>query len=110
MISKLRQKEKDLKETQRTSKPMKEIQIGANIADHDFEMKVSKIKEMLDDGHAVKIIVMIKRSRTMKIEPVAIDKTILRLLETLENHGSSVQQLDSEVNTRRDLIISPIKK
>lgn len=101
-------KEKAAKESRKSNKPMQEIQITANIAKHDFESKVNKVKEMLSDGHPVKVTVMIKNSKAASVSIEAIDLMIVDILEALEGHAQTVQPLDSSVPTRKDIIVTPI--
>lgn len=107
IVMELKRRAKEAKELRKLIKPMKELHIGANIASHDFESKLGKAKELLADGHQVKIVVAIKQSRSKNIAPETVDETVLKILDGLEHHVQSIQQLESNVSTRRDLIVSP---
>lgn len=111
MMNELKRREREKNNAKVTVKQRKEIQIGAGIARHDLESKISKIKELLNDGHPVKIIVAIKNKKSAaRLEPDAMDVMILNVLEYLGNEAASVQTLESNIPTRRDLIVTPKKK
>lgn len=101
-------KEKIIEQKKSQPKSLKEMHFGAAIADNDFQYKIAKVKEFLAQGYPVKTIVMIKKGNK-KIPPEAVDATVLKVLEALENYVQSAQQLDSHILTRRDIVFSPKK-
>lgn len=48
------------KAKQNASKPLKEVQLSANIARHDIETKANKAKEFIEDGNKVKVVLSLK--------------------------------------------------
>ena len=107
IVTELTIKDKKEKEIKKSTKAMKEIHLAVNIAKHDFQSKLNKMIEFLEDGHSIKVVVMIKKQRTSNFGPEAIDETILKILEQLEHLANTVQQLDGQSPNRRDIIITP---
>ena len=48
------------KAKQNASKPLKEVQLSANIATHDIETKANKAKEFIEEGSKVKVVLTLK--------------------------------------------------
>jgi translation initiation factor IF-3 len=73
-------------------KPLKEMIVGALIEDHDLETKMSKVIKFLEDGHQVKVTVSVKGWVHQK-NPTALDEVVLKVLDRIEDHVSSIQKL-----------------
>ena len=58
MMYELKKSSKKAKQNQ--SKPLKEIQLSANIAKHDIETKANKAKEFIEDGSKVKVVLSLR--------------------------------------------------
>jgi translation initiation factor IF-3 len=88
-------------------KPTKEIVIGGSIDPHDLGHKIRKTKELLDEGHPVKMIVSLT-PREFRMKPTAIDQTVLKVLPMIEKLTTSIRS--SKVSdSRREFYLSPIK-
>jgi translation initiation factor IF-3 len=67
------------KSKQNQTKPLKEVQLSANIAKHDIETKGRKAKEFIEDGSKVKVVLTL-RGREMSRR----DENKKSLLEFIE--------------------------
>lgn len=67
------------KSKQNQAKPLKEVQLSANIAKHDIETKGRKAKEFIEDGSKVKVVLTL-RGREMSRR----DENKKSLLEFIE--------------------------
>ena len=65
---------KKIKHQQKASKveSIKEIKFGANIQQHDLDIKIKKIKELLQQGHKVKVSCRIHR-RLQALKPKVLN-------------------------------------
>ena len=79
----------------------------ANIDDHDFGIKLNKVKEFLAAGNEVKISINSNRKLLLK-KPESMDRTVLMLLERVEGLVSSIRQPAVKfADLRKDFILSP---
>lgn len=101
-------KKKLAKETSSRAKVLKEIFVSTGIDPHDLEVKVSKIKTFLRDGHQVRIGVLAKRKAVEKNASV-LQQTVLRVVELTEDSVASITQPPGNSSMRRDLILTPKK-
>lgn len=64
---------------------IKEIQLGTNIGEHDFQFKLDQAKKFLSSGKKVKITIFFKGRTITKTD--AGEKVMLRFALELENYG-----------------------
>ena len=107
MLMEKRSKEKE-KKTSQKAKALKEIYIRAGIDPHDLGIKLNKCRDFLEDGHQVKIVLMVNKA-TLAGNPLALDETTLKVIESLETHAGTVQQPSQLNPMRKDFTISPKK-
>lgn len=95
------------REVQAKQKEIREIHIGANIDNHDLDIKLNKVKEFLSAGSEVKIAINSNRKLATK-NPQAMDRTVLMVLERVEGLVSSIRQPAVKfAEFRKDFILSP---
>ncbi len=82
-------KQKDQKEKKRTQKvnQLKEIKISYAIGQNDLEMKAKKIRELLMNGHNVKITMRLKGRENIYAEKAA--EKMMQFKESLADVGKS---------------------
>ena len=74
---------KSAKKNKQQTKPLKEIQLSVNIANHDLETKANSARKFLEDGSKVKVILSMKgRELTRRDEN---KKSILEFIVLLED-------------------------
>lgn len=105
LLKKEREKEKEKKVHQK-ARALKEMFVGAGIDPHDLATKMNKVKEFLDDGHPVKVVVTAKRQQ-IKLNPLCVEETTMGVLEAIESHVSSVQQPERSSASRKDFTLNP---
>lgn len=105
MLKTLKVKKKESKEKQ---KCLKELYFTAGISLHDLKVKIDKAKAFLADGHSVKMSITMKPS-AYKLEPTAIDQTVMVILGMVENEVASVHQATRNTNLRREFTLNPSK-
>lgn len=54
------EQKKTLKKNRQKSKPLKEIQLRVNIAQHDLETKLSQARKFIEEGSKVKVVLSMK--------------------------------------------------
>lgn len=102
-----KEKEKEMRISQKSSAP-KEIRLGADIDKHDLEIKVKHIKQFLDDGHPVRVVLSLKKYKDEPLEK--LDTITVKVLDYLKGPGISVQKFDDpDSEKRRDLLFSKVK-
>ncbi len=85
---------------------VKEIRLGPNTDDHDFDFKLNHAKKFLEDGAKVKVDVFFKgRSIIYKDKGEII---LLKFAQELEEHGK-VERLPKLEGKRMIMIIAPKK-
>lgn len=79
------QKMKELQKSRKNAKPIdvKQIRMGLKIGANDLEIKLRKIRQFLQDGHKVKILIVFK-GREMAHRELGYDM-IERVIHLLEN-------------------------
>lgn len=83
------------KKNKQTALPMKEIQLSANIAKHDIEVKANQARSFLEKGHKVKAVLMLKgREMTHREDN---KKSIYEFVITLEDFAV-VESMKDEGN------------
>ena len=101
--------EKSEKEKRKNSVKMviKEIQLSAEISDHDLQIKARKANEFLDDGNKVKCVLQLKgRQRS---NPERGKNTMLKFIEEVSEFGSLESPMKLE-SSRWLIMIRPNKK
>lgn len=105
-------KEKQQQEVEATkqnkSKSMKEIVVVAGIDPHDLETKLLKIKDFLEEGHAVKVLLTSKK-RTKSTSPllVPLDDLSAKIIEMVGESAGSLQNKRVYSPARQDFILNP---
>lgn len=85
---------------------VKEIRLGPNTDEHDFDFKLKHAKKFLDEGAKVKVDVFFRgRSIVYKDKGEVI---LLRFAQELEDHGK-VEQLPKLEGKRMIMIVAPKK-
>jgi len=103
-----RQKEKHKQELKNRGHEIKIMQFRPVIGDNDFNLKIKKITEFLEDNHRVKIVIKFKNYRESTMQDLN-NKFIEKILNSIETVGT----LDSKINSSgKDLffIIKPSRK
>ncbi len=86
---------------------LKEIRMGPNTDDHDFNFKLNHGKKFLEDGAKLKVFVFFKgRSIIYKEKGEVI---LLRFAQELEDYGK-VEQMPKMEGKRMIMFIAPKKK
>jgi len=83
---KMKEEAKNRKKAREKQSELKTMKIGLKISDNDLNIKVRKIKNFLDDGDRVKIMVIF-RGREMAHKEIGqemVDKIIQRISEETE--------------------------
>jgi len=104
--SKQKLKIKRAKERERS---VKEMFISSGIEPHDFQTKVNKIKDFLDEGHPVKVFLVVENTE-LKKNPLALEEITLKFLESIENHVGTMQQPQSISVNKREFTLNPKPK
>lgn len=74
---------RNAKKNKAQTKPLKEIQLRVNIAQHDLETKANHARKFLEDGSRVKVILMMRGRELSRREENK--KSILELIVMLED-------------------------
>lgn len=100
-----KKKQKEIK-AKSTKIVVKEIRLGPNTDEHDFEFKLKHAKKFLDEGAKVKVDVFFRgRSIVYKDKGEVI---LLRFAQELEEYGK-VEQLPKLEGKRMIMIVTPKK-
>lgn len=100
-----KKKEKE-KKAKATKVVVKEIRLGPNIDDHDFNFKLKHAEKFLDDGAKVKVDVFFKGRTIVYKEKGEI--VLLKFAQELSELGK-VEQLPKMEGKRMIMIIAPKK-
>ena len=105
----LYQQKKKAKEIKANSTKVviKEIQLGPNTDEHDFQFKLKHAKEFLQDGAKVKATIFFKGRAIVYAEQG--EKVLLRLAVELEEYGRA-EQMPKLEGKRMIMMIAPINK
>ena len=76
---------KQLKQKNKNTNALKEIQLSANISMHDLQIKVSKAKEFIENGDKVKVVLNLKGRELLRREESK--KTFLQFIELMFDSG-----------------------
>lgn len=100
-------KRKQKQEFKNRAQELKSINFRPVTDDHDFNLKLKKISEFLDDNHKVKVVIKLKsREGSMKSVNEAV---VQRIIDSLAEKGV----LDSKINwsfKEINFIVKPEKK
>lgn len=102
------QKKRHKQEFKNRSQEMKSMQFRPVIGDHDFNLKIKKVAEFLDENHKVKIVIKFKSFRETTMQDLN-QEFIDKILSSVEEVGA----LDGKVNIGgKDMsfILKPSKK
>lgn len=106
MLYRLKKEQKELK-FKNKSKPLKDIQLTVNIAQHDLETKVNNAKKFIADGSKVRVILTMKGRELSRREENK--KSILEFIVMMEDVASMENSLKDEGN-KTVVILKPKKK
>lgn len=70
---------------------IKEMKLGLKIEEHDLTFKIKHIKEFLNDGNKVKVIVMFKGREVLHIDMG--EKLAQKIIESVKDAGTLEQKL-----------------
>lgn len=82
---------KQLKQKNKKTTTLKEIQISANISMHDLQIKANKAKEFISDGDKVKVVLTLKGRELLRREDSK--KTFYQFMELILDSG--IASIDS---------------
>lgn len=85
----------------------KEIQLSAEIGDHDLYTKARKAAELLEDGSKIRCVLSLKGRQ--KANPVRGEITILKFVEMLSDNGSP-ESMPKLEGSRWIVFLKPRKK
>ena len=109
MLMEKKRKERDLR-VKNKAMVIKEMVVGAGIDVGDLTMKMNKVKDFLNDGHAVKIRVLAKKKDIQKNQDVT-SLTTLKVLDALEGHVGAIQQPAAQQHSNQQIFTcNPIAK
>jgi translation initiation factor IF-3 len=69
---------------------LKEMKLGLKIEEHDLMFKIKHMREFLDDGCKIKIIIMFKGREVLRVEMG--EKLAQRIIESLKDVGEPEQK------------------
>ena len=95
------------KKNKQTAKPLKDIQLSVNIAQHDLETKANYARKFLEDGYKVRVILSMKGRELSRREENK--KSLLEFIVLLENEASCEGALRDEGN-KTVVILKPKAK
>jgi len=87
---------KNAKKNKASAKPLKEVELTVNIAEHDLETKVNSARKFLEGGHKVKVTLKMKGRELSRREENK--KSILKFIVMLEGIGIPEAPLKDEGN------------
>jgi translation initiation factor IF-3 len=87
---------KAAKRNKQSAKPLKEIQLRTNIADHDLGIKAQKAREFLESGSRVRVVLTIKGRELLRREESK--KPILKFIVSLDDIAIPESELRDEGN------------
>ena len=105
IITKQRQKKKEKRVSQK-ARTLKEMYFKGGIDQNDLNTKTNKVKSFLLDGHQVKIVVVAKKI-TLNKNPYAVDETILKIIDAVEEYAASAQPPNVASPFRQDFLLNP---
>ena len=76
---------KQLKQRNKNTNTLKEIQLSANISMHDLQIKTNKAKEFIENGDKVKVVLSLKGRELLRREESK--KSFLQFIEIMLDSG-----------------------
>jgi len=76
---------KQMKQRNKNTNTLKEIQLSANISMHDLQIKTNKAKEFIENGDKVKVVLNLKGRELMRREESK--KSFLQFIEIMLDSG-----------------------
>jgi translation initiation factor IF-3 len=101
------EKEKQQRKSKSTKTELKGIRLGANIGDHDIQIRAAAGQKFLDKGHKLKIELQLRGRQ--KAHPEVAEKTMNRYLEVLER-DVNIEQPIKRLGGRFSMIVSAKRK
>ncbi len=102
----LSKKEKEARKASKTG-TVKEVKLSLKIAQHDFDVRVEKTKELLNKGHKVKVSVFFRGRERAHVDLGR--KVMDRLVETVAELGQAEAPPKLE-GKNLSVLLSPVKK
>lgn len=62
---------------------LKQMRLGLKIGDHDFEIKLRKVRKFLEEGHKVRIVIVFK-GREMAHKEIGFEMMNSKVIESLQ--------------------------
>lgn len=87
---------KAAKKNKQQAKPLKEIQLTANIAEHDLQTKANSAKKFIESGHKVRVTLTMKGRELLRREESK--KSILEFIVMMEEVAVPESSLRDEGN------------
>uniref|UniRef100_A0A7C3RIS6 Translation initiation factor IF-3 n=1 Tax=Dictyoglomus thermophilum TaxID=14 RepID=A0A7C3RIS6_DICTH len=103
----LTRKEKEAKKSQKIASEVKEIKIRPNIEEHDYQVKLKKIREFLEKGYKVRLIILFKGRQLIYNEWG--DKLLERILQDIADLGTA-EKKGQQVGMTMVTMLVPTKK
>ncbi|MFN3698962.1 MAG: translation initiation factor IF-3 [Dictyoglomus sp.] len=103
----LSRKEKEAKRNQKIASEVKEIKIRPNIEEHDYQVKLKKIREFLEKGYKVRLIILFKGRQLIYNEWG--DKLLERILQDISDLGTA-EKKGQQVGMSLVTMLIPTKK
>jgi translation initiation factor IF-3 len=103
------QEEKRRKKEKKSSKPseLKEIRFSPFIAENDFNTRIERVKEFLEDKHKVRIVVVFM-GRQMGSKPVGYE--LLKRINKLFDGRIAIDMEPKFIGRHLAMVISPLNK
>lgn len=101
-------KRKQKQEFKNRSHELKSMNFRPVTGEHDFQLKLKKVGEFLEENHKVKIVIKFKNYRESTMKPVN-DEVVQKILDSVQEVGL----LDGKVNANHkemNFILKPAKK
>lgn len=96
--------QKKAKKNQKSSMKVKEIKFGLTVGEHDYQIKLNKITELLEDGCKVKVFLVLKGREADRPE-FAFD-FMRKVISDLSNIGKTEDKLEL---TGKNVILNFVK-
>lgn len=103
----LARKEKEAKKNQKIASEVKEIKIRPNTEEHDYQVKLRKIREFLEKGYKVRLIILFKGRQLIYNEWG--DKLLERILQDISDLGTA-EKKGQQVGSSLITMLVPGKK
>lgn len=103
----LTRKEKEAKKNQKVGTEVKEIKMRPNIEEHDYQVKLRKIREFLEKGYKVRLIILFKGRQLIYNEWG--DKLLERILQDISDLGTA-EKKGQQVGSSLITMLVPGKK